>query len=106
LRHQNNQRSLTKIRGFASHVWAGDEKQLLAARFKAEIVQDKTLTALAKKLFDNRMASANDKHLAGGIEFGASIAAVGRKLSESGEDIKLSYCRSRASQARSLGGNG
>src|SRR2546425_662385 len=34
LRHENDKRGLTKISRLASHVGAGDEEQLLAARFE------------------------------------------------------------------------
>ena len=47
-----------------------------------------------------------DKHLAGGIEFGASIAAVGRKLAKSGQNVKLSNGRSGAPQASRFGCDG
>src|SRR5215469_8474280 len=106
LRHKNNQSGLPQIGGLAAHVRPGDEKQLLAARLKAEIVGHKALAALPKKLFDDRVASANDKHFAGGIEFGASIAAVGREFPESSEDIKLSNGRSGAPQASGFGCDG
>ena len=62
---------------------------MLAARLEAEIVGYEALAALAKKFLDNRMAAADDEQFAGGIEFRASVAAVGRELRESREDIEL-----------------
>ena len=105
LRHKNNQRSLMKVRGLATHVWTGDEKQLLAARLEAEIVGNEALATLAQKLFNDRMSAADDEQFAGGIEFGAGVAAVGREFGKSGEHVKLSYGGCGAAQARGFCGD-
>src|SRR4029077_1193307 len=38
LRHQGDQRGLAQVGGLAAHVGAGDEEELLAAWFEAEII--------------------------------------------------------------------
>src|SRR6267143_4174927 len=56
LRHQDDEGSLTQISGFAAHVRAGDQQELLAAWLEAEIVGDKAFAALAEEFFDDGMA--------------------------------------------------
>ena len=55
LRHQHNQRGLAKIGGFAAHVRAGDEQELLAAGIEVQIVGNEALAALAQEFFDDGM---------------------------------------------------
>src|SRR5271157_415338 len=52
------------------------------------------------------MASGDDEEFAGGIEFGASVAAVGGELGERGEDIELGDGGGGFAEARGFGGDG
>ena len=78
---------------------------MLAPRLETQIVGDKTLAALAEKLFDDGMAATDDEQFASGIEFGANVAAVGGELGKSCKNIQLRNSGSRATQARGVGGN-
>src|SRR5215470_9710829 len=57
LGHENDQRRLAKVSGFAAHIWTSDQQQLLAAGIEAEVVGNEALALLAEKLFDDRMAA-------------------------------------------------
>src|SRR6266404_4257935 len=49
----------------------------LARWHEEKIIRDETLAALAEEFFDYRMAAGDDEEFAGGVEFGAGVAAVG-----------------------------
>ena len=74
-------------------------KKLLAAGFEAKIVGNKALALLAQKLFDDRMAAADDEQLAGSVEFRARVAAVRGQLCERSEHVELRDGRGGAPQA-------
>src|ERR1700741_2894453 len=59
LSHQDDERGLAKIGGLAAHVGAGDQKELLAAGFEAEIVGHEALAFLAEEFFDDGVAAAD-----------------------------------------------
>src|SRR4029077_10308735 len=82
LRHQGDQRGLAQVGGLAAHVGAGDEEELLAAWFEAEIIGDEAFAALAEEFFDDGMAPGDDEELAGIGELGASVAAISGELGE------------------------
>ena len=48
LRHENDERGLTEIGGFAAHVGPRDKKQLLAAGIEAQIVGNEAFALLAQ----------------------------------------------------------
>ena len=89
LRHQHNQGGLAQVRGFAAHVWSGDEQELLAARFETQIVGHEALTLLPQQLFDHRMTPADDEKFSRRIEFRADIAAIGGKFRKRREHVEL-----------------
>src|SRR6266705_1065357 len=105
LSHEDDERGLAEIGGFAAHVGAGNQKKLLAARLEAKIVGNEALAFLTQKLFDDGVASADDKEFAGGVEFGPRIAAIGGQLCKSTQDVELRYRRGRAPKPRSLRGD-
>src|SRR5258705_2598997 len=76
LRHENDQRGLAEVGGFAAHVGAGDEEKLLAARFEVEIVRDEAFACLSQEFFDNRVAASDDQELSSVIEFWTNVAAI------------------------------
>ena len=87
--HEDNQRSLAKIRGFSAHIRTGDEQKLLPARLEAKIVRDKAFAFLAEEFFNDGMAATDDEEFAGGVEFRAGITAIGGELCESREHVEL-----------------
>src|SRR5712691_11511377 len=91
LRHEEDQRRLAQISGFASHVRAGDQQKLLATRLEAEIVRHKAFALLAKKLLYDGMAPANDEEFPGGAELRANVTAIRGKLGKCGENIELRH---------------
>src|SRR6266853_6859498 len=76
LRHENDQRGLPEIGGFAAHVGAGDEEKLLTARFEVEIVGNEAFAFLAQQFFDDRVAASDDQELSSVIEFWTNVAAI------------------------------
>src|SRR6266568_592659 len=92
LSHEDDERGLAEIGGFAAHVGAGNQKKLLAARLEAKIVGNEALAFLTQKLFDDGVASADDKEFAG-------------QLCKSTQDVELRYRRGRAPKPRSLRGD-
>src|SRR3989442_12544783 len=105
LSHEDDERGLAEIGGFAAHVGAGNQKKLLSARLEAKIVGNKALAFLMQKLFDDGVAPANDEEFAGGVEFGPRIAAIGGQLCKSTQDVELRYRRGSAAKPRSLRGD-
>src|SRR5258705_14019919 len=55
------------------------------------MVGDEALAFLAEELFDDRMAAADDEEFPGGVEFGASVAAVGGEFGKGCKDVELRY---------------
>src|SRR6266702_4596635 len=82
-----------------------DDERGLAERLEAKIVGNEALAFLTQKLFDDGVASADDKEFAGGVEFGPRIAAIGGQLCKSTQDVELRYRRGRAPKPRSLRGD-
>src|SRR6266571_3128250 len=105
LSHEDDERGLAEIGGFAAHVGAGNQKKLLPARLEAKIVGNEALAFLTQKLFDDGVASAYDEEFAGGVEFGPRIAAIGGQLCKSTQDVELRYRRGSAAKPRSLRGD-
>src|SRR4029077_10300333 len=106
LRHQNNQRGLAKVGGFAAHVRAGDQQELLAAGVEAKIVGNESLAALAEKFFDDGVTASNDKQLSGSVEFRSGVPAVGGQLCKRSKHVQLRNGGSCAAEPRGLGGDG
>ena len=100
-----DQRGLSKVGGFAAHVRAGDQKQLLSAGLEAQIVGHKAFALLSQQFFDYRMPTADDQQFTGAIEFRARIVAVRRHLCERGQHIQLRDGRSSFPQAPCFRGN-
>jgi hypothetical protein len=105
LGHEDNERSLAKISRLAAHVGSGNEKELLAAGFEAEIVGNEALAFLAEKFFDDGVAAADDEEFAGVVEFRANVAAIGGEFRERGEDVELGDGGSGAAEASGFGGD-
>src|SRR5262249_48361789 len=104
LRHEDDQSSLTEIGGLAAHVGTGNQKKLLPGGLEAEVVGDEALTLLAEQFLDDGMAAGDEEELAGGIEFWASVAAVGSEFGEGGQHIELCNSAGGAAQASGFGG--
>ena len=103
LSHQDDESGLAKVGGLAAHVGSGDQKELLAAGFEAEIVGNEALAFLAEEFFDDGMAAADDEEFAGIVELRANVAAVRGEFGEGGEDVELGDGGGRAAKARCLG---
>ena len=93
---------MPKIRGLAAHIRAGDKQKLLPARVETEIVGNEALASLAKEFFNDRMTASDDEQLAGRVELGANVAAIGGQLGERTEHVELGDGASRAAKARRL----
>ena len=103
LGHQDDERGLAKIGGFAAHVGSGDQKELVAAGFEAESVGNEALALLLEEFFDDGMAAADDEEFAGVVELWADVVAVGSKAGEIGENVEFGDGGGGATKARGLG---
>ncbi len=99
LRQQNDECGLPQVGGLAAHVRPGDEQDLVRGAVEVQTVGHKALALLLEKMFDDRMAAAQNQQFTAIGEFGTRVVPRRGQDGESGEHVELGDGRGGASQA-------
>ena len=92
LRQYYDQRSLPEISGFAAHIGAGKDDDLVRAAIQVEIVGNKAFVAAGQLgLFDHRVTALENLQVAAVVEQGAAVIARGGQRSQREEHVDLGH---------------
>ena len=109
MRHDDDQRSLPKISGLASHVGPGEQHDQVRFGIQQQIVRNEALCATRNLLFDHGMACFDKFDYARIVENRTCVPALGCDVRQGQQDIGLSksqrrlpdpFCLTRDSRAQ------